>query len=826
MRCVAPGFFAYNGGMTLPTAVATGAGAEPRDAGIASVRPSRIGLGAGVLAAVYIGALFCVKPLPGKLVGLLGGAPDGVERYGGLRMTWHPPAGLDLDALTTRFADRDVRAVLRPDPDGVIVEVPHVKRADVAEVARMVGGAGKVEFREVIIADEMRELPKLVPTLSDKCCVGVTLEDDQWSDENDHGHTDYYLRAPTRAMIERAIGEARSHGWALPPHTHFGFEYVPQWHGEVTTTAFWRTYVLADALEVDGDAVISAITSFDPNTNRPIVLLEFDREGGRAFGELTARIVGKKLATVVGDEVRSAPVINSAIRGGRASIMMGSRDPDKEQHDADVLAVTLRAGALPPGGRIVKSQYVAPADDGVMTWIARLILALGGGALLGLVAWFAVRATRPIRRVRSPAAVGAFPATRLFVTLTAPFVIVIASYIPLPGVDADVLRDLVGPHGPRLVNVGMLGLAPLITAYLLVEFIALIVPSWRRRRHAGPDARKPLSHAVVGVTLALVVIQAWYIASYLQSIDDALSFGLAPRLFVIGAIGAATLAFAGIAAAIRTHGLGNGYGALLTGGWLVAFGRHWADAPMSAADLLAIVTLVAIAIIVATVLRWRIYSAGESSLRVPTSGIAPLSDAGGMVVVIGLLGMFQADAVAARLGRWTADVHQRTWLVIALVIALAFVWSAAFARPAVTRDFAQRVGLAAPSWQSWRRATALSATALVLIGGVAIATSGARGSIAWLVEPVAACIATAVVLDIIDDLRARRVELDRVWIVHQPQHAELIARALGDAGIPCHLAASHLRTLLAWFGPFAPIDVLVPTEFVPSATTKLRELFG
>jgi hypothetical protein len=84
---------------------------------------------------------------------------------------------------------------------------------------------------------------------------------------------------------------------------------------------------------------------------------------------------------------------------------------------------------------------------------------------------------------------------------------------------------------------------------------------------------------------------------------------------------------------------------------------------------------------------------------------------------------------------------------------------------------------------------------------------------------------TAVVLDVIDDLRARRVTLDRVWSLQQPQHADLVVRALDDIGIPCHLGSANLRTVLAFFGPFAPIDVYVAPEHAPAARVRLRELF-
>ena len=91
----------------------------------------------------------------------------------------------------------------------------------------------------------------------------------------------------------------------------------------------WRSYFLADEVALDGMSIANATGAYDPNTNRPIVTVEFDRAGAQAFGDVTARVVGHKLAIVVDGTVRSAPVINSAIRGGRASITMGTSDAQK-----------------------------------------------------------------------------------------------------------------------------------------------------------------------------------------------------------------------------------------------------------------------------------------------------------------------------------------------------------------------------------------------------------------------------------------------------------------------------------------------------------------
>ena len=67
-------------------------------------------------------------------------------------------------------------------------------------------------------------------------------------------------------------------------------------------------------------------------------MVEMTRDGAAKFGELTARVVGKKLAIVTGDIVEDrAPVINDPIRGGRAQITMGAGDPQQQERERDVL---------------------------------------------------------------------------------------------------------------------------------------------------------------------------------------------------------------------------------------------------------------------------------------------------------------------------------------------------------------------------------------------------------------------------------------------------------------------------------------------------------
>ncbi|MEO8705425.1 MAG: hypothetical protein ABI867_35670 [Kofleriaceae bacterium] len=172
--------------------------------------------------------------------------------------------------------------------------------------------------------------------------AGITVEVDAWIVEDTNARQqDHYLLAADRdgatgrARIERYIAELASTDatFAIRPDHELGFERIDATH--------WRSYYLFKTVELDGSAVAHAEVALDPNTGRPLVLLDFDSASSKKLGDLTARIVGKKLATILDGTIRSAPIINGAIRGGRASIAMGGTDPAAQEKEAHALVEVL-----------------------------------------------------------------------------------------------------------------------------------------------------------------------------------------------------------------------------------------------------------------------------------------------------------------------------------------------------------------------------------------------------------------------------------------------------------------------------------------------------
>ena len=113
--------------------------------------------------------------------------------------------------------------------------------------------------------------------------------------------------------------------------------------------------------QVGGDRLTNAfVTAGD--FGRPVVAFRFDADGTRQFGDLTRANEKQMMAIVLDKVVRSAPVIDEPITGGEGIIRLGGGpDPDKTFKDASLIALTLRAGALPAPLEQLEERTVGPS---------------------------------------------------------------------------------------------------------------------------------------------------------------------------------------------------------------------------------------------------------------------------------------------------------------------------------------------------------------------------------------------------------------------------------------------------------------------------------
>ncbi|MBA3498747.1 MAG: hypothetical protein H0T65_00120, partial [Deltaproteobacteria bacterium] len=433
-----------------------------------------------------------------------------------------------------------------------------------------------------------------------------------------------------------------------------------------------------------------------------------------------------------------------------------------------------------------------------------------------------VRLTRPTVRPRIAKPDGGVPWRRIAVTALAPIVLLASSFFTLPGVNEVELEHISarGGGGSALdVTVTALGVTPIITAFLLVELVALAFPRLRWRRH-DPRGRIGLGRAVAAVAIALSLLQGYFLAGYLESLSrygaEIVTPGLRLQLLVMLSLATGTMLLAIIAGLIREHGLGNGYAVLMTTSFLFEVAQPYLiDGPenahhyVSKGTLLGLVGALCIAVATRAMLRWRV-----EQLRLPTSGITPVNDMGGILMAVVLLtSLGLGDAFAEVTYRLTAIREIDIWSLVILVVSVP-LWAWLFARPQIAAGI---------TWPAWIRATGLTLLFLGIIGLAGIYMQGVDAWAIAIMTPVSVMVATATLLDIRDDLRARRRALVPVGILHQAQYVPLVERVLDEAGIAAHFHASHVRTLFAFFGPWAPIIVLVPEADADVARSKVYE---
>jgi len=105
-----------------------------------------------------------------------------------------------------------------------------------------------------------------------------------------------------------------------------------------------------------GEYIRNAQVRINPDFNEPYVWVQFNERGAKIFEAITSVNVGKRLAIVLDDVVRSAPVIREKISGGEAQIT-GSFTIEEAQD----LAIVLRAGALPAPVKILSNITIGPS---------------------------------------------------------------------------------------------------------------------------------------------------------------------------------------------------------------------------------------------------------------------------------------------------------------------------------------------------------------------------------------------------------------------------------------------------------------------------------
>lgn len=174
---------------------------------------------------------------------------------------------------------------------------------------------------------------------------------------------------------------------------------------------------------------------------------------------------------------------------------------------------------------------------------------------------------------------------RLWFTLGALIVYRIGSYVPVPGIDASVMAELLEQMGGGIMGMfdmftgGSLGrmtifalnIMPYISASIIVQLMTAAIPSWEALKKEGESGRKKLNQYTRYLCLFIAIFQAYGIAIGLESLQG--SFGAAVhdpgwffRLSCVITLVGGTIFLMWLGEQITARGIGNGISLIIFAG--------------------------------------------------------------------------------------------------------------------------------------------------------------------------------------------------------------------------------------------------------------------
>ncbi len=214
--------------------------------------------------------------------------------------------------------------IIRQGEAELVVQLPGVK--DPKRALKLLGDTAQLEFKKVADAAGIN-----IGLLAEETRT-AGLWDGTWSNHEE-------LEKLNQALQNR-----------LPTDTKI---YIEKEVDATTGKEIVRPILLDEQILMTGEMVKNAQVRISNQFNEPYVSIDFTAKGGRVFAKLTEENVGKRMAIVLDDVVRSAPVIREKILGGSAQIS-GSFTHE----EAADLAIVLRVGALPAPVDIIQNMTV------------------------------------------------------------------------------------------------------------------------------------------------------------------------------------------------------------------------------------------------------------------------------------------------------------------------------------------------------------------------------------------------------------------------------------------------------------------------------------
>jgi preprotein translocase subunit SecY len=329
---------------------------------------------------------------------------------------------------------------------------------------------------------------------------------------------------------------------------------------------------------------------------------------------------------------------------------------------------------------------------------------------------------------------------RIWFTLGALIVFRIGTYVPVPGVDAAVMGEILAQHGGGILGMfdmftgGALGrmtvfalnIMPYISASIIVQLMTTAIPAWEALKKEGESGRKKLNQYTRYLTVIIAIFQAYSIAVGLEGMrgstgaavhDPGSFFRISSVITLVGG----TMFLMWLGEQITARGIGNGISLIIFAG-IVA---HLPSSLVSLLELgrtgaLSTFFIMAFLVIALAVIAFVIFIeraqrripvqypkrqvgnrmfGGENThlpLKLNTAGVIPPIFASSLLLLPATITAFAADGQDTWLTRIAGLLAHGQPLYMALYMAMiiffAFFYTAVVFNPTETADNLKKYG--------------------------------------------------------------------------------------------------------------------------------------
>ncbi|MBH1989493.1 MAG: protein translocase subunit SecD [Myxococcaceae bacterium] len=249
-----------------------------------------------------------------------------------------------INTIRTRIDKMGVTepSISKRGSDKIQIQLPGFDNPE--EAKSLIGRTAQLEFQMV---DDKTEFLKELKDLPE----GVQMITSSYGRPNGSQGKDIFLQFP-----EEKLESVKSYlKGKIPAENVIKFGSLGP--------SYLRTYTLDRKVALTGEELIDAqVSQAGEMDSRPAVSMTFSAGGARVFDELSGSNIGNRMAIVLEERVDSAPVFNTRIPSGRASITLGGgRTHEETLKDANQLTLVLKSGALPAPVTFREERSVGPS---------------------------------------------------------------------------------------------------------------------------------------------------------------------------------------------------------------------------------------------------------------------------------------------------------------------------------------------------------------------------------------------------------------------------------------------------------------------------------